>query len=94
MKGVSLTLLSDLRTLLLLLGWLVQPLYKGLCLVLLHLVLFCLAVLSWRPDFFSEEEIEGECIWGRGEEEGIWEVCRRRGNLCGDVLFERRLYFQ
>jgi hypothetical protein len=56
--GIALTLLPALETLFLRLGCLAQPVYKGFCLVLLHLFLFCLAVVSRRP-ILSEEGTGG-----------------------------------
>lgn len=50
--GVSLTLLPDLGTFFLWLSFLVQPLYEGLCFVVLFLLFSCLAIVSWRLSFF------------------------------------------
>lgn len=47
--GVSLTPLSALRTRFLLLGFLVQIQYEGLCCVFLSLGFPCLVFVSWRP---------------------------------------------
>lgn len=43
---------SALGTIFLLLGYLVQLLYEGLCLILLHLVIKYLTNNPGRPDFF------------------------------------------
>lgn len=82
--GVSLTLLPALGTLFLLLGCLVQTLYDGIRLVLLH-VLF--AVVFSRPAFFlkrkqREHRSAGERRWeelGRveGEETMVGPYCMK-----------------
>lgn len=48
----SLTILPALYTHFLLLGCHVQPQYEGFCLILLHHVLSCLTIGSWRPFLF------------------------------------------
>lgn len=50
---VSLTLLPDYGTFFLLLGFLIQPLYEVLFLVLLHLVMLCLFNIPGSPAFFE-----------------------------------------
>lgn len=50
--GVSLTLLPALGTLYLQFGCIVQPLYEGLCFLLLPFPLSCLAIVSWRLSLF------------------------------------------
>lgn len=65
----SVTLLPAFGSLFLLSGWLVQPWYESF--VLLHLILLCLIVVTWRPPLFGWE-MDGKWIQERGEE-GSWE---------------------
>jgi hypothetical protein len=55
---VSLTLLPAFGTLFLLPGCLVQRQYESFCLVSLHLILSCLAVVSRRFALFGRETEE------------------------------------
>lgn len=74
--SVFLTLLLALEWLSLLLGCLVKPRQDSCHLPLLHLVVFCLAAVSWRPALFRRRhgggvalgEMEGAEWWPGGEE--------------------------
>lgn len=85
-RGVSLTLLSALVMMLfLLLSWLDQPQFAGLCLVLLSPILLCVFVVSWGPALIWMET-EGEKIWAREEVGGR---IQRRETYGWDVFCER-----
>jgi hypothetical protein len=51
--GLSLILLPALQTLFYILACPVQPLYEGLCLVLLHLVMLCSVAIPGRAAVFQ-----------------------------------------
>lgn len=89
--GVSLSL-SLPSGLFLLLGCLVQTGYEGFALS--YCSLFCLIWLwSLGGPLSSEEEMEGECVWGRGEVAVGDERHRNRTN-CGRGVQYERIYFQ
>lgn len=76
--GVFLMLLPALGTFLLLLGCLVQPGYKGLCLVLLYLpVLGCYlreacSILKGNGEVNLREREEGKGNWEQWREGQLW----------------------
>lgn len=76
----------------LLLGCLVQPLYRGFCPALPYCVLFCPVWFLSLGGLLFSEEVEEEWIWKRERRwrEG-WEELR---DSDWDVLYERRISFQ
>lgn len=89
MGASEITLLSDLGTLFLLLGCLVQPCIWGLWLVLFYFVLSCLDVVSWWLALFWRDTEGGVDLGKR------WSVCSAlkwmgRGN-CGSEVWEKHL---
>lgn len=63
---------------------------KALAFVRLYLVLSCLVVISWRPDFFLKRN-SGEVYLGERGVGGSWKAGRE--DNCGlDALI--RIYFQ
>lgn len=90
---ISLTLLHDIGTLFLLLDHLALLWYEGFWYVVLYFVLFCSArLLVLGGLLFSEEGMEGEWLWGRGNKRVLGGVGGR--NCDWDVLYEKGLSFQ
>lgn len=84
---MSLTLFPALKTLFLLLGCLVQPLYEGLCLVVVYRILLCLVVVSLGACSLLKGNRGRMDLVGDGRSGG-------RGKYYQDELHERRIYLK
>lgn len=85
--GVYLNLLTAHSTLFLPICCLLRPQYKDFHLHI-YLVLCCLAVIFWRPDFLKRK-IEWEWICGRGEV-GATKRSGGRGNCAWGVKKKKK----